>query len=855
METPTILYLNNRYVTSLEELKAYFGSKLNEAQKGELIAAFRDKVLYDWLNDGGEAERQIAGDMLPILDQHLGNGEVLKKIAELFGVPNPLIADYKFVDHAEYLGCYPIVRSMQTDTAYSRASNANTAKNDVDSVGATHRMGFKAMMDQLRPELAEFGERMSSALKESTLVVKESMINALIEIGEIPQDLVLYGESIRVEKGQRIIKIVFIFKILSPENDYLTLRFSFNPEIENVMANDNLKLDLGGKKNSFGSITLEIDGEKLPKESAITIFHGNDIIGRVNFDNHENTDKVIEATVEPILSYQKASIVARAYADNGYVFFDKDGHDVLGSKLQLLTNSMYPQNNKEFEFGFYYKKNQSEKMQLFYVDRNGWRDLGLFSDAILLDENRVSVCMDKEVNSFYGIMDKNGHYVLDPKKYHIGKIFGISKNNDLVCETRPNVYSLFNTNTEKIVGTSGICIVAPNSSIICHIKDQGKGQLMVMGDGNRQDETPIEYEDRYWKWAYVYNNVVFASYDWHGRYLVLYHGGEMKLLGSKNQSFVWKNSFIQLGCTAERDRHISPVVIPLIKPETCEKQYKDAIVATKDWIVYQCQDYNIFTGYQKSKRIIVDFFEKDSINDSKCVFCISPSFYKDDIKCGFVYADVSGSIKIGFMQSEGKVDKEKELVGADSKTVIKQIVSYVDFLCVYYTNGNGTSKVSSIIVDREGKEESWENKFGDYSYYCGPFDGKFYYLSVNGDLFCKNEEENVGTRLSKNLSAIELYPLGLTKHFVIKTRNGEYQIVDNNGKGLSGLFSGFCLPSTVEKPEIVMDYIYNSQYLPIKNKEGKCGLIDTNGKIIVPCEYDEVEDLNSVFKREGIVVF
>ena len=114
-----------------------------------------------------------------------------------------------------------------------------------------------------------------------------------------------------------------------------------------------------------------------------------------------------------------------------------------------------------------------------------------------------------------------------------------------------------------------------------------------------------------------------------------------------------------------------------------------------------------------------------------------------------------------------------------------------------------------------------------------------------------------GKKLTWKMQAEKLLPLGSTGHFLV-TIAGEYQIIERDGTKLGKSFSDFNLSSEYQDEDMVlllMDFVLHSHYLPVKNAEGKCGLIDTNGKVIVPCEYDEVEDLNSIFKQQGIGVF
>lgn len=756
METPTILYLNNRYVNSLEELKDYFGSKLNEAQKGELIAAFRDKVLCDWLNEGGEVEKYIAGDMLPILDKHLGNGEVLKKIAELFDVPNPLIADYKFVDHAEYWGC-DILGSDDEQTQHS------TAPND----GVIH-----------------------------------------------------------IKKGVTKCRIVFKFKILAPENDYLSLRLEISPKIENVMSWEMAKLDLVGKKNEIKTIELDIDVEKLCKDCKLTLSHDNTVVGRVTIDNHENTDIVVEATEETIPEgFQKADLVARVHTEKGYGFYNSHGRLVLKPELQLLKNDMYPDNG-EFEFGFY-SREVSGKMDLFYIHTGGYQHLGDgFVDAIPLNENYLAV--SKDDTPYYGIIDKKGKTHLPANKY--GEIRGVSKDGFMVCEVEKNCFKLVDVKGDIVnVGQEGVeeYIVNPKTETIYCYDDEGRVFCKKHDHMDYFTTTSFDYD------VYVYDEKLVLRpnrkksenktfiYDEKGRVDAIH--GRAK----------WQNSFIWRFDEGWISLHECNYVGNLYRWDG------DPLVAKNIWVLVENSDNEIC--FYSIQNHFGDF--GFTCEDVRMVNnCDTTNLFSVGMKDGTFYLVTE--------DSNGKLNPIELKSVNNNDTKLEDVVSYNKYICIHFTDSK-TPK--TLIVDNKGIEVLYDG-FGNYEGICGPFEDCYYYLK-NGDLYRKLANEVEGKRLSYDLHAKKLLPIGETGHFIICTSE-QYYIIDESGKKLGVSFSGFNTPINDNGAEdIIMDYIYNSQYLPIKNKEGKCGLIDTNGKVIVPCEYDEVEDLNSIFKREGIVVF
>lgn len=814
METPTILYLNNRYVNSLEELKVYFGSKLNEAQKGELIAAFRDKVLYDWLNEGGEAEKQIAGDMLPILDQHLGNGEVLKKIAELFDVPNPLIADYKFVDHAEYLGC-DVLGSDDEQTQHPTVPNTGV---------------------------------------------------------------------IHIKKGVTKCRIVFKFKILAPENDFLSLQMEISPKIENAMSMKQAKLDLVGKKNETKTIELDIDVEKLCKECSLTLSHDNSVVGHVTIDNHENTDKVIEATEEIFsVGYHKMDMAARVcmkqsiktnQSDNNqsslrFGFYDIQGNKVLAPELKLLKNPMYP----DLDFGFYYRKIQEKgknKIRLYHINEKGYQDLGVFSFANPLNENLVAVLKTNE-SKFYGIIDKTGKTILEDNK--VGKIYGINKDGCLVCEVRPGAKGLANLQGEELRKDKifNHYFVVPCSDCIYAFEGYENDCRLYFSNIKMDsfyqlnsylfiDLSNIKTIDSIY--SFNSNSFVFIiGVDEEGKktysgwfdlssinYLNYYRVHQH--VNSTNDLQIWLNKPLFPLFRSDSEIHVTGSVYSdafFSSEYNYVNEIKPAIISER-WMLKYDNSWYMYENRENRFDKISNFYYG---GDLFAVYCCSQ-------KQVFIHFE-NNTIELVFLKDELKPEK-KQVISFEGIKKIESIVSYGNYIAIkylYQADGVNEETHCSLVISREG-EEDFRDEWNEFSFVCGPFEDKYYYLD-RGELWCtdknkKNKEKLSGWNANNLLNASELYPLGTTGHFVVKSEKG-CQIIDNKGTKLCDPFYDFDISVTNCRKEMVMDYIYNSQYLPIKNEEGKCGLIDTNGKIIVPCEYDEVEDLNSIFKREGIVIF
>lgn len=47
----------------------------------------------------------------------------------------------------------------------------------------------------------------------------------------------------------------------------------------------------------------------------------------------------------------------------------------------------------------------------------------------------------------------------------------------------------------------------------------------------------------------------------------------------------------------------------------------------------------------------------------------------------------------------------------------------------------------------------------------------------------------------------------------------------------------------------------NSEYIPILDANNKCGLIDTNGNMIIPFMYDTIDVMDSVFRRQDVLYY
>ncbi|MBQ7529411.1 hypothetical protein IJT10_05870, partial [bacterium] len=58
-----VLYINDRYCASLQDLRKIFQSGLLNTCSGEILAACRDGLLYDWLMNKDEECKIIARNL------------------------------------------------------------------------------------------------------------------------------------------------------------------------------------------------------------------------------------------------------------------------------------------------------------------------------------------------------------------------------------------------------------------------------------------------------------------------------------------------------------------------------------------------------------------------------------------------------------------------------------------------------------------------------------------------------------------------------------------------------------------------------------------------------------------------
>ena len=492
----------------------------------------------------------------------------------------------------------------------------------------------------------------------------------------------------------------------------------------------------------------------------------------------------------------KTKLVARVKADTGYGFYDARGEKVLPAEYQWLKNDMYP-NNGEFDYNFYLRK-EGETNHLYYIDVDGAVDLGQVKDAIPLSEDLVAVCRR---GAFYGIIDKKGDKVMDANKF--GRIIGISKDGYKVCELERDIYGLVDDNGKVIDDgrQSYEYIVNPLSSLICCIDIEASGRVMIVRvdkNGALEYESSNLFLDHKSK-VYVYNQVVITD-CYLGLVNADYSSVDEQYVDScklwVGRFYVTRKGTFELG---------SPI-----------------------------RQYNKYVDFKNGVLIV------SSDNNEQIVY------YRYDHRIRNVHVSSQAAFFIAVEDHAVVFGKVK-----NTEVEFKQLIKYGNGFMVgiydaitlgdngdnmvihYWIQRQGQKRVGhAIIIDSQGNIIK-EDHFNQYEFLCGPFKDAYYYLE-GGEMYIIQEGEEEGTVASNGLHAEMMWPLGLTKRFLIK-KNNEYRIVSSFGAFLSEPF--------VLVPNLDMDSVCNSEYIPIVNEEGKFGRVDTNGKVIVPCEFTEIFDM------------
>lgn len=800
---PTILYLDNKYINSLDELKKYISTNLNEEQKKDLVASVRDEVLANWLIEGVGDSKEIGEGLFHVFDNKdkpIGDEEVIIDLANLLGVAPPPQKHYNFNEHLKFVEC-DFMESYK-ETIDNRMTIGGSTESDV-------------------LDLVLAMKRQKGAAKDNS--------------------------TIQIMKGVDSLNLVFRFKILKPENDYVTFTFDFNLNKEYEKLNpDPRTLWLGHKKNSIKEVSQTIKVEGLPKESTLSVKYDNEEIACFKLDNSANTDQQAEAKEETYgRKGKKVNLVARIHSDNGYGFYDDEGNLVLKPEYEQLENVNYPDNG-EFEYGFYYKAKTDDVKCLYYIDTKGYAFLGEVKDAIPLDENRIAVCRGDY--GYYGIIDCNGSTILEDNKF--GKISGVSGDGFMVCEVENGVEKLVNKEYE-IVQNETNCerfFVNPKTTLVCG---------MVIDE---------QYSGCYERWSLLcgkkdvfnFEERVNINEELSQRTFVVQ--GYQGIIVIEYSSKSGKSKKAYLADVKEYPDYRGVTVNAIDVGVT--KYWKGCFYMANDFYVLANNSYERVYLYNNKPRLSVMGFmltksdmyyqgnRQKSFDDAFVVFNEKSAF-------GLVYLRGTEIYYVNVLGPDNEKDDQK-LIGYNNHYRISIIASfsYDGYTCVRYmaTNNKGEF-VHTIIIGSAGQIIK-EDHMNRYQCLCGPLNDKYYYLK-NHELYWMQDDAVEGTKLSDFFQAKELYPLGATGNFIVEMVAGGFQIIDGNGNKLGEPFAGFNFSQSSEIRNRLFDFILNSQYLPIKNAEGKCGLIDTNGKVIVPCLYgpDEVEDMNSIFKREGIVLF
>lgn len=503
---------------------------------------------------------------------------------------------------------------------------------------------------------------------------------------------------------------------------------------------------------------------------------------------------------------RKASLVARVHTDSGYGFYDSQGRLALPIEYQLLKNDMYPYNG-EFDFNFYLRK-EGGTSRLFYIDINGAVDLGQVVDAIPLREDLVAVCRR---GAFYGIIDKKGNNVLEANKF--GRIIGISNNGYKVCEVEKDVFGLVDDKGKMVVLKQQFdeFIVNPLSDLLCGVRYKGNiiNELFKINCvGNKKvdcnsvyiagSESPISK-------VYVYGDTVVVEF------------------------------FSKSG------KRIKAVLMDVLGQYYYQKE---VVNKTENWkgkyYIGQSKSYELSSPLRDLKAKFIEFKNHILVVSRKNSYMINCDFKrrfervfvlcKNDC---FVGAE-SRAIVLGIVKNTQIKYKRLKKYNGDFTIGMYEVISLGGFVVIHYWKQRENQKKldHTIIVDSKG-EIVKEDLFNQYKFLSGPIHDYYYYLE-NGEIVKMHGKETEGTRQSDGLQAEMMWPLGLTERFLIK-KNNEYQIVDSCGTILRKPFN---IVSGID-----MDSICNSKYIPIVNAEGKFGRVDTDGKVIVPCEFSEIFDM------------
>ncbi|MBR2459465.1 MAG: hypothetical protein IKB39_09475 [Bacteroidaceae bacterium] len=106
---PTILYLNDSYCNSLEDLQHVFQHDNIERILLDILASYRDGILTSWLSEGDACCRKMAEDLKKIDSSKFSNSELFKRIAGVINNQIGTTSDYKITyninDYADFLGC------------------------------------------------------------------------------------------------------------------------------------------------------------------------------------------------------------------------------------------------------------------------------------------------------------------------------------------------------------------------------------------------------------------------------------------------------------------------------------------------------------------------------------------------------------------------------------------------------------------------------------------------------------------------------------------------------------------------------------------------------------------------------
>ena len=177
MKEPRILYLNNRYCSSVEELRGIFKSELSENTRNDILDLFFDDKLQDWLNNKNDKLQQE----IHSIDKNLTNSEIINKLSSIFiGVQNS--EKYYIENIYDYVDFINLYIENENNIKYSIKNN--------DSIKITDDNTISQLYIKIR-NLKPLNENIVF-----NLVIEEDVDNKPIVIQQSISEINLLNENI-----------------------------------------------------------------------------------------------------------------------------------------------------------------------------------------------------------------------------------------------------------------------------------------------------------------------------------------------------------------------------------------------------------------------------------------------------------------------------------------------------------------------------------------------------------------------------------------------------------------------------------------------------------------------------------